>query len=492
MTSGKSPNIVFVLSDDQGAWAMGYAGNKHIITPNLDKLAAGGMIFDNSFCTSPVCSPARASILTGKMPSQHGVQDWIRAGHYGPDAVDYLRHHITLPEILKQNGYACAISGKWHLGDVYSVDKRFPDHCFIHLKGAGPYNNAPMVRNGVLRDEPGYVTDVITDDAIGYLNEAAKDDRPFYLSVHYTAPHNPWTGGQHPQKILDLYKDCQFEDIPQGFIHEDAIYRYSPEDAQECRRGYYAAITAMDQNIGRIMEELDRLGLRENTLVIFTSDNGFNCGHHGIWGKGNATRALNMFDTSVKVPLIVSQPGFVQAGVCCHEMVSQYDYLSTLLEYCGIENPLTGQDSPGKSFLPLLKGLPAKGHDSLVIYDEYGPCRMVRTSEWKYIHRYNMDKDELYHLCEDPNEDINLIGQAGTEAITAELKGTLADWFARYTDPVFDGSVQPVKGNGQINAIDNLKPGEFAFDQNRQCTTNPIADPSVNPNLFKANNVPQK
>ncbi len=144
----KRPNIIFMLSDDQGAWAMGYAGNKHIITPNFNRLAAEGMIFTNSFCASPVCSPARATILTGRTPSQHGVQDWIRLGHYGENAIDYLKGYLTYPEVLKENGYECAFSGKWHLGDVFAVKNRFPDHTYVHLKGAGHYYNAPMAAKG--------------------------------------------------------------------------------------------------------------------------------------------------------------------------------------------------------------------------------------------------------------------------------------------------------------------------------------------------------
>ena len=244
----KKPNIVFILSDDQGYWAMGCAGNKYIQTPNMDRLAESGMMFENSYCASPVCSPARASILTGKMPSQHGVQDWIRLGHYGENALDYLAGQITLPEILKKNGYECAISGKWHLGDVNSVEKRFPDHTYIHLKGADHYYNAPMVRNGELVYESRYVTDCITDDAIAYLDQTSRTDAPFYLSVHYTAPHAPWIN-EHPEELTELYRDCPFDDIPQGFIHEDAVYRYEKEDARRALVGYYAAVTGMDRGV---------------------------------------------------------------------------------------------------------------------------------------------------------------------------------------------------------------------------------------------------
>lgn len=475
----KKPNIVFILSDDQGAWAMGCAGNRDIQTPNMDRLAATGMLFQNSYCASPVCSPARATILTGKMPSQHGVLDWIRIGHYGENALDYLHGQPTYPELLQRQGYRCAISGKWHLGDISSVQNRFPDHTYIHLKGADHYYNAPMVRNGEIVYEPQYVSDCIADDAVQYLGEAAQNDDPFYLSVHFTAPHSPWID-EHPEELTALYRDCSFDDVPQGFIHEDAIYRYGPEDARECLIGYYAAITGMDRGIGRVLDKLDTLGLRDNTLVVFAADNGFNCGHHGIWGKGNGTRSLNMFDTSIKVPLIVSYPGVVPQGVRSDAMVSQYDYFPTLLELTGAENPYQNGETPGESLLPVLRGEQAEAHDALVVYDEYGPVRMVRTREWKYVHRYETEKHELYHLTADPDEERDLYGAPDTEQTVDELRAILFGWFEKYTDPVNDGAAQPVRGNGQINMLSKTRPGEPAFDLDRKATSDArAADPSV-------------
>lgn len=483
----KRPNIIFMLSDDQGAWAMGYAGNKHIITPNFNRLSAEGMTFSNSFCASPVCSPARATILTGKTPSQHGVQDWIRLGHYGEHAIDYLKGFITYPEILKENGYECALSGKWHLGDVYAVKNRFPDHTYVHLKGAGHYYNAPMVKNDELIYESKYVTDCIADDSIDYLNETVKTENPFYLSVHFTAPHNPWVDGEHPKEILDLYEDCDFDDIPQGVIRPNAVYRYNREDAKACLKGYYSAITAMDRAVGRIVAEVERLGMRDNTIIIFTSDNGFNCGHHGIWGKGNATMDLNMYETSIKVPLIISWPSVIKPGSKSEAMVSQYDYFPTLMELTGLENPYKEGETAGKSFAPILRGEEMEEHHALVVYDEYGPVRMSRTKEWKYIHRYETGKHELYNLLKDPGEDNNLYGMPDTEPVVEEMRNILFEFYKKYSDPINDGAVQPVRGNGQINAIKLLKEGELAFDQNRKSTTDPKGDPSVEAGSVKKN-----
>lgn len=236
----------------------------------------------------------------------------------------------------------------------------------------------------------------------------------------------------------------------------------------------------MDRAVGRIMAEVDRLGLRENTIVVFTSDNGFNCGHHGLWGKGNATPELNMYETSIKVPLIVRYPGVIEEGSVSDAMVSQYDYFPTLMDLVGLPFPFTNDEVAGKSFANVLKGETKDGgQHAIVVYDEYGPVRMSRTKEWKYIHRYETGLHELYNLEKDPNEDNNLYGAPGTEEITEELRNILFEFYAKYSEKENDGSVQPVRGNGQINKIKFLKEGELAFDQNRRATTDPKGDPSV-------------
>jgi len=192
-------NIVFILTDDQGVWAAGCYGNPEIRTPNIDRLAAEGTRFDRFFVATPVCSPSRATFLTGRIPSQHGVHDWIREGNVGPDAAQYLRGEVCYTDILAANGWNCALSGKWHLGASQIPQHGFT-HWYTHQQGGGPYYNAPMVRDGQLVNEPGYVTDRITDDALDWLGAHGRDDAPFYLSVHYTAPHSPWD--RHPPEVV--------------------------------------------------------------------------------------------------------------------------------------------------------------------------------------------------------------------------------------------------------------------------------------------------
>ena len=472
---GDKPNIVVILTDDQGVWAMGCSGNPEIRTPNLDRLAATGLRFENFFCVSPVCSPARASLFTGRIPSQHGVHDWIQAGNSKEDAIDYLEGQPLYTDLLAANGYRCGFSGKWHLGDSAKVRNGF-SHWYAHESGGGPYYHAPMYRNGELVREPGYVTDLITDDALAYLDESARGDGPFYLSVHYTAPHSPWIDN-HPKDIVDSYDTCPFASCPALPEHPWTLRNSVPGGVRENRRGnlkgYFAAVTAMDANAGRILDKIEALGMRENTLVFFTSDNGYNCGHHGVWGKGNGTFPLNMYDSSVKVPTIISHPGSIPEGAVCDALLSHYDFMPTLLEYAGIENP-GASVLPGKSFLPILPGggfLPSsrrrgqrmKERENVVVYDEYGPVRMIRTREWKYVHRYPYGPNELYDMKDDPGEETNLIGDESRRGTRIELRAALEDWFARYVDPRVDGAREAVYGKGQLTLAGQAARGAKAF-----------------------------
>ena len=295
----KQPNVVFIISDDQGFWSLGCAGNREIYTPNIDRLAAQGMRFENFFCVSPVCSPARASLLTGCIPSQHGVHDWLRDDDERRASIEYLAGQYSYTKALAESGYECALSGKWHMGASARAQQGFT-HWFCHKSGGGPYYGAPLYRDGVLYREERYVTDAITDDAVEFLNSHKEAEKPFYLHVAYTAPHAPWLNN-HPEEYTKLYENCLFESVPHLPRHPDSIY-LTDEVAKDERAnliGYFAAVTAMDAGIGHILETLDELGLAEDTLVVFTSDNGFSCGHHGFWGKGNGTFPLNMYELSL-------------------------------------------------------------------------------------------------------------------------------------------------------------------------------------------------
>ncbi|NOU86002.1 sulfatase-like hydrolase/transferase [Paenibacillus sp. LMG 31460] len=467
----RKPNIVFILADDMGSWALGSAGNGEVHTPHLDRLAAEGMRFDHFFCTSPVCSPARASIMTGRIPSQHGVHDWISSGNvnYGDlqeevrkqpvfaderTAVEYLAGQPTYTELLAKADYACALSGKWHLGNSTVPQKGF-GRWFSIARGGCSYMKPDIVENGEVKIVNEYVTDLITDNALQFLDELAQQEAPFYLSVHYTAPHSPWDRSEHPESYVAMYDDCPFESVPELPPHPNQI-RTAPQGEGERRkellRGYYAAITAMDHGIGKIMDMLEERGLRERTLIIFMSDNGMNMGHHGVWGKGNGTFPLNMYDTSVKVPAIFSQPGVIPAGQVRNELVSQYDVFPTLLDYVGLSNPEKGR-LPGRSFDELLRGEAGAGREDIVIYDEYGPVRMIRTRDWKYVHRYPYGPHELYDLRKDPDEDANRIDDDECQEMLESLRYRLGEWFGKYVIPEKDGRTAPVTGFGQLSPV---------------------------------------
>jgi arylsulfatase A-like enzyme len=392
--------------------------------------------------------------------------------------VEFLQGQLAYTDVLAAGGYVCGISGKWHMGDSFKPQKSF-SHWYVHTKGGSAYHDAPMIRDGVLVEEPGYLTEVITDDALNYLRQQANGEQPFYLSVHYTAPHSPWIN-QHPQEIVDSYDDCPFESCPEEPPHPWAFKTSpGPENRKENLKGYFAAITAMDGQVGLILDLVEELGLAENTLICFMGDNGENCGHHGIWGKGNGTFPQNMYDTSVKVPAIFSQPGRVAQGVVCEELLSQYDFMPTLLEHVGLDNPVA-DGLPGRSFAALLGGAESAGvavggdgsgdgRDSVVVFDEYGPVRMIRSKTWKYVHRYPYGPHELYDLIGDPGERTNLVDAPEHREVKEAMKAKLEEWYVRYVDPRVDGVREPVTGKGQMALAGPAGKGVKAFvDKGRQ------------------------
>jgi len=450
---GSLPNIVLIVSDDQGPWALGANGNDEIVTPNLDRLAVGGARFEHYFCVSPVCSPARASLHSGLTPSQHGVHDHIRGGNSGVAGIGYLDEVETLSDLLYRAGYRCGLIGKWHLGASDRPQHSFEDWWALE-GGMSSYRDAVFFR-GVeeeICDE--YVTDAIAEEAVRFLRAADERRRPFFLSVNFTAPHHPWLG-QHPVELTELYRDCEFRSCPQEPWHPWGPTSLHPDMQRAVRDprpnliGYFAAVTGMDRAIGRVLEALEADGLEESTVVIFTSDNGFNCGHHGVWGKGNATFPQNMYEESVGVPMIVRVPGQRQVGLALEGLYSHYDILPTIAELVGV-SPDDRHELPGKSFLGLLRsGSGPDGHETLVVYSEYGPTRMVRSEEWKYVKRYPYGPDELYHLSEDPHERYNLVDDRSRTSVVRDLRLVLEEFFARYAVPGKEGVIAAVTGAGQ-------------------------------------------
>lgn len=447
------PNIVLILTDDQGPWALGCCGTPELYTPNLDALARTGLRMDQFYCASPVCSPARASLMTGLMPSAHGVLDWLNAGSMQGDDGDngepiyYLNGLTGYTDHLAAHGYDCGLSGKWHLGDSLRPQMSFSTW-YAHQFGGGPYHNAPMIEAGQPYLEPEYLTEAITRRAVDFVRRPREADTPFYLSVHYTAPHSPWVG-QHPQRLLERYAGCDFPSMPRLPIRDEGVIVLEPETQawRDSLMGYFASITAVDEGVGQIVSALRESGTLDNTLIIFTSDNGFQCGHHGIWGKGNGTWPFNCYEEAARVPMIFNHPSRIPGGRVSGALAGGCDLFPTLLDYAGIDYQCTPLQ-PGMSLVPLLTDQTRNLHDRLVVYDEYGPLRMLRTGAWKYARFLDGHGELLFDLDADPGETINLAGRVPSAQL-AKYRAMLAEWFDAHSTPEYSQAAPQVTGGGQ-------------------------------------------
>lgn len=504
----KKPNIIMVLTDDQGYWSLGSYGNKEVISPNLDRLAKEGLKFEHCYCTSPVCSPARASIMTGKMPSQHGVLDWLGGGaidkseckdikinhkqswiyladqsgnrdeipeneeitfektatyqrymNFERGDIDFLEGQETFAEILNKRGYHCGLSGKWHLGTARNPHKGFEFWEPI-IKGGTNYMQGTFFKDGKPVVKEGYVTDLITDEAIRFISRAEKEE-PFFLSVNYNAPHDPWMREDQPKDLMDLYETCSFDSYPDEPMHENQVAKRTrpktEEERREFQQVYYACITGMDRGVGKILKCLEEQGKLDDTIIIFTADNGMNMGHHGIWGKGNGTFPINMYETSVKVPCIIYGKKFIHSPGEVKTLISHYDLFPTILELAGLAQDEIAELTkalPGTSILPIMNGSKDKIREDVVIYDEYGPSRMVRTEDYKLIYRTPFGPHELYDLRKDPDERENLISKEEYKEVKNQLYQKLSQWFDVYTTEAYDGRKFPVDGDGQMERLE--------------------------------------
>ena len=433
------PNILLFITDDHGQWASGPYGNHEVSTPNLDSLAASGVVMENAFTPTPVCSPARASLLTGLTPSQHGIHDYIAAAF---DRERWLATEQTLPLLLQKAGYRTGLAGKWHIGneDVpapgfdfwFSVGSAYP---LLH-DGARDFCN-----QGRMETLSGYTDDIVAEQAATFVR--ATDARPFFLLVGLTATHSPWRG--HPERLASLYRDASFCDIPTGESYpfgEQALESLSVDrrHEREAQAQYYAAVSHVDEIVGRLLEAVDEAGKLNNTLVVYTSDHGLNCGHHGIWGKGNATLPLNMLEESIRVPLQLSWQGVLPAGMRRVEMVDHLDLFQTLVSV-GIADLPANSDYAGTSMLPLLLEPEVDCNWRQVQFGEYGTVRMARSGRYKLIRRHPNGPHELFDLEADPRETRNLIDSSSHLAVISELSGLMETHFRRYSRPDKSGTL---------------------------------------------------
>lgn len=344
----KTPNILVFQTDDHARWALPCYGGTDFAAPTLDRLAARGVVMEDAYTPTPVCSPARASFFTGLMPSQHGVRDFISSL---PDYIgqDWLQGIDTLPQELQRAGYRCGLSGKWHIGRDSTPAPGF-DHWHA-MSGAFPIRHQgrhELSLDGEVVTRDGILTEVITDGALRFL-DSRTDDRPFFLYVGYYATHSPWSG--HASQYLPTDDtDPAPGDIPLPEGYELLNVELPGADAalaREARRQYRAAVAEIDAGLARILAALPE---GEDTIIVYTSDHGLSLGQRGIFGKGNGTWPQNLFDENVRIPMILSRPGHWpegtrQGGFCDHT-----DLHALLRASAGLTGaPEDGRPRPGRN-----------------------------------------------------------------------------------------------------------------------------------------------
>jgi arylsulfatase A-like enzyme len=499
-TAGR-PNIVFIFSDDHAPHAIGaYDGWLKSVnpTPNIDALAASGMLFRNSFCTNSICGPSRAVIQTGKHSHKNGFMN-------NGNSFDWNQQ--TFPKLLQQAGYTTAIFGKSHLrGQPQGYD------AWSVLPGQGLYYNPDLITpEGRIRVE-GHCTDVVTNLAVDWLAKQRDPDKPFMLMVQHKAPHRNWmpalrhlslyadTEMPEPNTLFDKWHDnappARFQELEidrhmhlnfdlfvdltpqfdaasqQGGTDQSAWQNmrrmsdeqlaawrafYGPRDKafheakltadglvrwkyQRYVKNYLRCVRGVDESVGTLMRTLDELGLAENTVVVYSSDQGFYIGDHGWYDK------RWMYDESLAMPLIVKWPGVTAAGAVNNDLVQNLDYAETFLELAGAAIPA---DMQGKSLVPLLRGeTPADWRQSIYYhYYEYPSVHMVprhrgvRNHRYKLIHFYQFDEWEFYDLAADPDELHNCYGDPAHAHAVSEMKEELERLRIHYAD---DSPIAPL------------------------------------------------
>ena len=434
-------NLVFILSDNQGAWTLGCYGNPDIRTPHIDRLAREGVRFTRALSSNPVCSPTRATFLTGLIPSQHGVHSFLDPKFMmGPQAYNTLREFTSLGEVLRDAGYTCGLSGKWHLGDNLHPSEGFS---FWVTKPDGHTNefyNQDVIENGTVRKEAGYTTDLWTRKGIEFIE--ANRAKPFFLFLAYNGPYA--LGGlmrNAPRnRHADYYRGKHFQSFPVEAMHPWQNANKQFHNTQTAMERTAAEVSGVDDGVGEIMATLKRLELDDDTLVVYASDQGWMGGQNGMWGMGDHFRPIAAHELMMQIPMIFRQPGKIPAGRTSDLIVSNYDFLPTVLTELGLGAKLpTAPRSPGRDFSAVLRGEPLAWEN--VMFYEMETVRAVRTDDWKYVARRSEKSTgpfELYDMKRDPQERFNLYGQPGTEAKRAELAGRIDEFFARYADPKWD------------------------------------------------------
>jgi N-acetylglucosamine-6-sulfatase len=434
-TSDAPENVIFIISDDHRHDFMGFhdRGPDFLKTPAFDRMAREGAHLKNAFVTTSLCSPSRASILTGKYAHNHGV---VSNSTPIPDSVRFF------PEFVQDAGYNTAFIGKWHMGHQDASPRRGFDR-WVSFPGQGVYDDPTFNVDGEKVEREGYMTDLLTDYAIDWLGQQKDAGDPFILYLSHKAVHAEFEpADRHEGTYADLDPPR-----PPTMANTEANYRGKPEWVKEQRyswhgvsymyhgdmtydtlyRNYAETLLALDESIGRVLDHLERTGLAENTLVIYMGDNGFLLGEHGLIDKRNA------YEPSIRVPILAWSPGFIEPGTTISSLIRNIDVAPTIFEATGASSDRMQFD--GTSFLDRLKGEPTDRNRSF-LYEYYWEHAFphtpttfaLRGDTYKYIYYHGIwDQNELYNLENDPREEHNLIDVPAQQARVDSMRNRLFD-----------------------------------------------------------------
>jgi N-acetylglucosamine-6-sulfatase len=423
------PNIVFVLVDDLRHDALGVTGHPFVKTPNIDRIGREGAVFRNTFVTTPLCSPSRASFLTGQLVRTHGVR-----GNGNNSALSHKL--VTFPKLIQQAGYETGYVGKWHMGNDDSPRPGFDR--WVSFKGQGAHLNPQINVDGKPEQVAGYMTDILSDHAVEFVTKPRS--KPFLLYLAHKAVHGPFVPAERHKELYadqpikrtpnanDDNKDkpVLLRPVPNQPARPNQPRRARAQAADQLVRNQLRMLTAIDEGIGRILKSLEESKQLDNTVIVFTSDNGYFWGEHGLGDKRWA------YEESIKIPLLVRYPGKIKAGTQLNHLALNIDIAPTLLEIAGAAIP---KEVQGVSLMPMLQENRAvRARAFLEYFNEprfrTPSWRAVRTERWKYVRYDGMpEMDELFDLQSDPYEMSNAISKPEAQQTLKDLRSDLETQF---------------------------------------------------------------
>ncbi|MGI9228277.1 MAG: sulfatase family protein [Gammaproteobacteria bacterium] len=455
--SGAPPNVLFILTDNQSASLLGTYGNPDIKTPYVDQLAREGIRFERAYAVNGMCSPTRATLMTGLMPSQHGVHNWLDDAMLDkwPKTWSAVAEFRTLPLTLKNRGYQTALIGKWHLGQPWQASIGY-EHWVTFTDGhtVDFWDNTIIDNGKTYKVTDKHIVDFFTEEAVDYLNRY-DGKKPFYLQLNYDGPYvNPPTNlGPARNRYYREYLGKDLKSFPRVAFNSNMVQQLADADLKNpfmknkimegiamhndpaTMANVASQNTLVDDGLGKVLEALKKNGLDKNTLIIYSSDQGNFYGQHGLWMHTVVTTPSNLYETAMNVPLIIRHPDRIKPAVS-DLFVGQYDIPKTILDYLDIHDA-TFTGSPGRSFAKVLRGKRIDWNDE--VYFEQEETRGIRTERYSYWKRLRTTgKPELYDMRDDPGQTTNLINDKRYKDVIQELDQRLTAFFDEYSSDEYD------------------------------------------------------